>query len=213
MRRFKNKGAVLVLIWTFLPFAVFTSYTTVIKRVIPLIVISAVSFPFVGYLSDVCLGRYKTIRYSLWMSWLSLIAGNVFLIVKQYATVEAETTQWIVGCLIGGSAAVSMCGVMVNTMQFGIDQLTDASSSDICSYISWYVWILALASNLDAVTQYCFCGPYNQVTGFFILPLLGTVMIISDLFFNKWLVKEPVVRNPFKIISQVLRYAMKKQVS
>ena len=125
--------------------------------------------------------------------------------------VEDETTQWIAECLIGGCLAVSTCGVMVNTMQFGIDQLTDASSSNICSYISWYVWIVALASNLAAVTQYCFCSPYNHVIGFFILPLLGTVVIVSDLCFNKWLVKEPAVRNPFKIIFQVLRYAMKNK--
>ena len=136
--------------------------------------------------------------------WLSLIAGNVFLIVQQYAAVEAETTRWIFECLIGGCLAVSKCGIMVNTMQFGIDQLTDASS-DICSYISWYIWILALASNVAAVTQNCFCDPYNRAMGFFILPLLGTAVIISDLCFNKWLVKEPAVRNPFKIIFQVLR--------
>ena len=212
MRRLKNKGAVLVLIWAFLPCATYTSANIIFQvSIIPLIVISAVSFPILGCLSDICLGRYKTIRYSLWILWQSLIALNVFLIVKQYAAVEEETTQWIVECLIGGCLAVSMCGMMANTMQFGIDQLTDASSSDICSYISWYVWIVALASNLAAVTQYCFCGSYNQVIGFFILPLLGTAVIVSDLCFNKWLVKEPAVRNPFKIIFQVLRYAMKNK--
>ena len=209
MRGFKNNGAVLVLLWILQPFAVFNFFNTVNQTfVISLIVISAVSFPIVGILSDVCLGRYKTIHYSLWILWLSLIARNVFLIVKQYAGVEAEVTQLIVGCLIGGCVAVSMCGVIVNTMQFGIDQLTDASSSDICSYISWYVWIISLASNLAAVTQNCFCSPYNEVIGFFILPLLSTAVITSDLCFNKWLVKEPVVRNPFKIIVRVLRYAI-----
>ena len=154
MRRLKNKGAVLVLIWAFLPCATYISASVVIQlSIIPLIVISAVSFPILGCLSDVCLGRYNTIRYSLWILWLSLTAFNVFLIVKQYAAVEAETTQWIVESLIGGCAAVSISGVMANTMQLGIDQLTDASCSDICSYISWYVWMVALASNLAAVTQ------------------------------------------------------------
>ena len=200
------------MLWVLLPFSVFTFSNIVVQTfIIPLIVISAVSFPIVGYLSDVCLGRYKAIRYSLWVLWLSLIAGNVFLIVKQYAAVEAETIRWIAECLIGGCLAVGMCGVMVNTMQFGIDQLTDASSSDICSYISWYTWTVALASNLAAVTQYCFCGSYNHAIGFFILPLLGTAVIISDLCFNKWLVKEPAVRTPFKIIFQVLRYAIKNK--
>ena len=212
MRRLKNKGAVLVLIWAFLPCATYNSASIVVQlSIIPLIVISAVSFPILGILSDVCLGRYKTIRYSLWILWLSLIALNVFLIVKQFAAVENKTTQWIVECLIGGCLAVSMSSVMANTMQLGIDQLTDASSSDICSYISWYIWIGALARVLAAVTQNCFYDPYNLVIGFFILPLLGTAVIVSDLCFNKWLVKEPAVRNPFKIIFQVLRYAMKNK--
>ena len=212
MRRFKNKGTGIILIWAFLAFSIFTSSGALIKPfIIPLIVISAVSFPIAGYLSDACLGRYKTIRYSLWILWLSLIAFNVYLIVKQYAAVEDEATQWIIECLIGGWVAVSMCGVMVNTIQFGIDQLTDASSSDICSYISWYVWIIALANNLTAVTQFCFCSPFTNVIGFFFLSLLGTAVIISDLCFNKWLVKEPAIKNPFKIIFQVLRYAMKNK--
>ena len=212
MRRFKNKGAVLILVWALLAFTTYTSAIIIIKlSIIPLIVISTVSFPIVGSISDVCLGRYKTIHYSLWILWLSLIAFNVFLIVKQYAAVESEVTQWIVECLIGGCVAVSMCGVMANTMQFGIDQLTDASSSDICSYISWYVWILASANNLTVITQYCFCSSYSQAVGFLILPLLSTAVIISDLCFNKWLVKEPAVRNPFKKIFQVLRYAIKNK--
>ena len=210
MRGFKNNGALLVLLWVLLPFTVFNfSYTVIQTFVISLIVISAVSFPIVGILSDIYLGRYKTIRYSLWVLWLSLIAFNVFLIVKQYAAVEDETTQLVVGCLIGGCIAVSMSGVIVNTMQFGIDQLTDASSSNICSYISWYVWIIALASNLAAISQNC--SPYNQVIGFFILPFLCTAVIVSDMCFNKWLVKEPASRNPFKIIFQVLRYATKNK--
>ena len=211
MRRLKNKGAVLVLIWALLAFTTYTSANVIKLSIIPMIAISSVSFLIVGILSDVCLGRYKMIRYSLWILWLSLIAGNVILIVEQFAAVEAETTQWIAECLIGGCAAVSMCGVMVNTIQFGIDQLTDASSSDICSYISWYVWIVAMASNLAAVTQYCFCGPYNHAIGFFILPFLGTAVIVSDLCFNKWLVKEPAIKSPFRIIFQVLRYAIKNK--
>ena len=199
-----------MLLWVLLPFAVFNFSNTVIQTfVISWKLISAVSFPIVGILSDIYLGRYKTIRYSFWVLWLSLIAFNVFLIVKQYAAVEDETTQLVVGCLIGGCIAVSMSGVIVNTMQFGIDQLTDASSSDICSYISWYVWIIALANNLAAISQNC--SPYNEVIGFFILPLLSTAVIVSDMCFNKWLVKEPVARNPFKIIFQVLRYATKNK--
>ena len=212
MRGSRNNGAILVLLWVLLPFAVCIFSNAVIKPfIIPMLLVSAVSFPVVGCLSDVCLGRYKTIRYSLWMLWLSLIVDNVFLTVKQYATVNAKVTTSVVESLIGGCMAASLSGVMANTLQFGIDQLIDASSSDICSYISWYIWTVSLGSNLAAVTQYCFCGPYNNAIGFYILPLLGTAVIFSDMCFSNWLVKEPAVRNPFKIIFQVLRYAVRNK--
>jgi len=214
MRAIKNKAAVLVLLWTFLPFATYFGVLTLshfLQVSLSLIIISTVSLPIVGCLSDVCFGRYKTIRFSLRMLWVSLIAFNVFLIIKQYTASEHETTKLIVAYIIGGCVAISICGILANTLQFGIDQLTDASSSDICSYISWYIWTIAVACTLDSITDYCFCGAYNHVIGFFFLPLLSTGMIISDIYFNKWLVKEPATSNPFKLIFQVLRYAVKNK--
>jgi len=115
MRAFKNKGAALVLVWTLLPFAVCISSSNNIaidKFIISLMVIFAVSFPIVGCLSDVCLGRYNTIHYSLWMLWLSLIACNGYFTVKEYTELEHKLTLKILECIIGGCTAVSMSGII-----------------------------------------------------------------------------------------------------
>jgi len=104
MRGLKYKGAVLVVLWAFLPFAIFTVSQPNTKHfVIFLIIICAVSFPIVGCLSDVCFGRYNTIRYSLRIMWLSLIAFNGFFIVEKYTAIKNEFTPWIVKYLIGNS--------------------------------------------------------------------------------------------------------------
>ena len=75
-----------------------------------------------------------------------------------------------------------MSGVIGSIIQFGINQLTDASSSDITSYITWYIWTVSLAITLTSFTQFCLCGKYNIATSFFSLPLLCTLLVVSDMF-------------------------------
>jgi len=114
MRTLNNKGVVLVLLWTVLPFALSDS---IIKTfAVPLIVIAVVSLPIVGCLSDVCFGRYNTICYSLWILWLSFIVINGYFIVNEYKEVEYKVAKWIIEFIIGGCAAVGLSGVMANTM-------------------------------------------------------------------------------------------------
>jgi len=101
MRSFKNKGAVLVLLWASLSYAVISLTDTVNKDyIIPFMAMGAVGFPIMGCLSDVCFGRYKIIRYSLWMLWLSLIAWNGFIVVKKYVELEHKLTKLIVEWLM-----------------------------------------------------------------------------------------------------------------
>ena len=107
--------------------------------------------------------------------------------------------------------AIGLSGVAANTLQFGLDQLTDASSSNLSSYISWYTWTFFLANLIMAVSQSCHCGIYDTKISFFILPLLCLSSVVSDFLLNHWLVKEPVTHNPLKLIYQVLRYAVKNK--
>ena len=54
--------------------------------------------------------------------------------------------------------AVGLTGVAANIIQFGLDQMTDASSSDISSYIDWFSWTLFLAIITVVFCQTCVKG-------------------------------------------------------
>ncbi len=210
-----DKRIVLVLLWTYVSFTVYF-ISDVITKVytdvsLPYIVITAFSLPVAGLASDICLGRYRIIRCSLWTMWLSLVVLSACISVNMYVTVESQVYKIAVK-IVGGFLVLGMSGISANVLQFGVDQLTDASSSDISSYINWYFWVFSLAGTIATYTQYCFCGDYfNPATSFFLLPLLCTVSIVCDIFFNKWLVKEPIAKNPFILIYHVLKYAIQNK--
>ena len=208
IRLFRSKGGFLVLIWTFFAFTVLTSPTFINTKNLPYYGLAAVCFPIFGCLSDMYIRRYKVVRYSLWLIWSSLIFYNVLLVLELHVLESLVLVKMKLVAQV--STLVGLAGLLANTIQFGIDQLTDASSSDITSYISWYIWSLSL-SYFVAFSQICLCGVYNTATSFFFLPLLGTLAIVSDFLLSKWLVKEPVTNNPFKLIHQVLRYAVKNK--
>ena len=215
MKLHKTKGALLILVWTSLPFAVYKSpIINTHLNSYSILALAALSLPLAGCLSDVCLGRYGVIRYSMRIMWFSLIIGNVLLDMDQYLVEEEEELKIVKYAkdVTAAFGVLGMCGVIGNTVQFGIDQLTDASSSDITSYISWNIWTVTLAITLTTFTQSCLCGIYNAATSFFLLPLWCTLLLVSEMLLNHWLVKEPpVAKNPFKLIYLVLRYAVKNK--
>ena len=94
------------------------------------------------------------------------------------------------------------------SIQFGIDQLTDASTNEIMSFINWYSWTY-VSSSVVANFAYECSSPQDK----FIAPLLLSVAlsaVLSLVFLcNSVLIKEPVTKNPFKLIYTVVNYAIK----
>ena len=207
-RLFMNKAALMILQWVFT-----ASLNLIILRqildkytVIYLTGAVALSAP-IALVADIYLGRYKVIQYSMRLLWIAVIASNT-IIALQYYLVKNATTSTILTVFstigVAGSA-----GIIVNSLQFGIDQLTDASSSEITSYISWYTWNFMLACTTSVIFTNCLTH-YISLS-YFVLPLSCTLSILSDCCFSHWLVKEPVTINPLKLIYQVLKYAVKNK--
>ena len=167
---------------------------------------AALSAP-IALVADIYLGRYKAIQYSMRLLWIVVIASNTIIALQYYVLKNAATSSILTVFITTGVAASA--GIIVNSLQFGIDQLTDASSSEITSYISWYTWIFMLAST--TVTIFTNCLTHYTSMSYFVLPLSCTLSILSDCCFNHWLVKEPVTNNPLKLIYQVLKYAVKNK--
>ena len=209
-RTFRSKAALLILLWAVMSFwslgnlgyhkvAYFNYYQPIITM----------AFPISGWLADVYLGRYKVIQYGMRLLWVALIACNTTLILEDYVGKSPALSKLLL--VFAGVGAVGSAGIIANALQFGIDQLTDASSSDITSFISWYSWTIFFSETLFLLSQMCYCGVYTTTLSFILLPFLCTLSVLSDCFLNQWLVKEPVTHNPLKLIYQVLRYAVKNK--
>ena len=92
-RWLRNRGALLVLIWSFLCFPVYHYFTLrklshdPIKEKLPLrphaMISMGLLLPIGGWLADAFFGRYRVIRCGMWTMWfgamlngLSLVIGN-----------------------------------------------------------------------------------------------------------------------------------------
>ena len=202
-RLFRNKAALMILQWVFTASLDITIATEIIYDKYNAIYFGgavALSAP-IALVADLYLGRYKVIKYSMRLLWIAVIASNTIIVLQYYAVKNAATSTILtVFATIGFTGAA---GIIVNSLQFGIDQLTDASSSEITSYISWYTWNFILASTTGAIFTNCLTH-YISLS-YFVLPLSCTLSILSDCCFSHWLVKEPVTNNPLKLIYQVLK--------
>ena len=106
------------------------------------------------------------------------------------------------------SAAVG--GVLANIVLLGIDQLVDAPSFKIASFIRWYGWMWFFTDFVVSITQTCFCTGYKLAYRLE-LPILLTIALCLEFFCSKYLLKEPVFPNPLTLIYRVLKYAWKNK--
>ena len=207
-RLFRNKAALMILQWVFIASLNLIIALQIIYRYHSIYFGGAVALSApIALVTDIYLGRYKVIQYSMISLWIVVIASNNIIALQYYVVKNAATSSILTVFTTIGVAGSA--GIIVNSLQFGIDQLTDASSSEITSYISWYTWIFMLASTTGAIFTNCLTR-YISLS-YFVLPLSCTLSILSDCFFNHWLVKEPVTNNTLKLIYQVLKYAVKNK--
>ena len=211
VRKLKNKGAIIVLVWNFLIASVFNHLTAF---VVPYglqitIVVFGLTLPFAGWLADIRFGRYKVIRWSMWIMWVASILNTINSIVVQfipgYQGIHKGTSITLIFIL-----AIGFGGYQANVIQFGLDQLQDASTTEITAFIIWYVWTYFCNGALFDFTHICIIPKYYIIAQF-IVCLSITVAISSSYFLGDLLAKEPVMQNPFTLIYKVVHYAIKNK--
>ena len=94
---------------------------------------------------------------------------------------------------------------------YGLDQMPDASSTNISSFIGWFVFSLILgcwiADWLSNMLVYC-SSPIRKELLFSLFPVTCMVVILF-LLDPKWLIIEPKSPKAIKTIYQVLKFAAK----
>ena len=89
MRRLKNKGAILILVWNFLISSMFFingiigvdgNYNLEFKLQM---IAGGLALTIAGWLADVCFGRYRIIAFSMWTMWFAYMLNTAkYTVVK-----------------------------------------------------------------------------------------------------------------------------------
>ena len=214
VRRIKNRGALLILLWSFLITGMFNFFMKQNHGLVLNIqlVAGGLTLPIAGWLADVYFGRYKLINLSMWIMWISVMLATTSSVVTEMVGSYDSISRYV-SVAFAITSAIGFGGFQANSIQFGIDQLCDASTTEIAAYISWYVWCAYSSEILvDCMLRILNCTDLqthnNIILASLVMCVQLSVALCCTLLFNRYLIKEPVTQNPFRLIYNVVRYAL-----
>ena len=225
VRWFSSKGALLILLWTLLVAVSCTSSLHIIVNStahctsaqlklslsISSVLSGVVSAPLSGWLADAKFGNYKVFRVGAVVLFISTVMNCLLLILEELVWESSSVLKWI-HLLLGSSLfVVSGCACYVTALPLGLDQMPDASSSSITSYIAWFVctiffeiFLFEVFTTFDDIDK-----SINLVLALISALCLGILLVSNFLLSPKWLIIEPKSPQSLKTICQVLKFATK----
>jgi peptide/histidine transporter 3/4 len=207
IRRVKNKGAILVLVISYLVTSIlyYLSKSAVHHTVYQIWLIPfGITTAIAGWLTDAFIGRYKVIRCSIWIMWFLMIIITASAIAGQlneiYSHHSKHTVLPILFCLM----SIGVGAFQSNIVQFGLDQLHDASATEIKSFIVWYVNSLITTGFIVEFGFLCL----NKLYLLLLICVCVTLALLLIICYNKSLIKEPPPKYSFKLIYKVIKFAI-----
>ena len=215
-RSVKNKGAIMVIVWCHLTMSLYTFlvyFTSSIysKPVYTALIIAiGLTIPFAGWLADVHFGRYKIISSSIWTMWISAILLTTGQLALQLLGVSNTVYFYKYLTIFVIPLTIGLVAFQATIIQFGVDQLYDASSIEIQAFIVWLTWgILSSRWIVDTIVSYA--SDNFKILASLLLCLNLTVAVSLTLVFKNVFIIEPVTINPFKLVYGVMKYAIKNK--
>ena len=197
-------------------------------------VVAYLLYPLLGWLSDTYFTRYKVIR----LAFIILSATMAIFLVSDIVYISYNVFDFLTGviAIVPGIlfTLVSLGMFEANIIQFGMDQLLEATSSQLSAFIHWYFWSTHIGQMLMHLLGLGFLLYYKNCTMKFesyasvsdddilfqiaanflmcmvavqsILGIVGLCILIRN---KKNLNVEKTGHNPLSLIYNVLRYAWK----
>ena len=175
-------------------------------------------YPIGGLIADLRYGRYKVIKLSLINNWVGAIVlsfGGILLSTDVYKdSHQLRVVAYAVSSFLFIMLFVlGIGGFQSNVVQFGLDQLLDASSEELSLFLHWFVWtenIGELIPRLFMAASFCKrLGTENAIVGYSSLfyLVLSTVCLILVCCKCRLFNCENVVGNPYRNVYRVLKFA------
>ena len=141
--------------------------------------------------------------------WVGSVLATVSSVVAQAVSgYQHVHTHILLVLLIITSAGLG--GYSANVIQFGLDQLQDASTTEITAFISWFMWTY-MSSGIVIEFVYTYIDQKYQVIGQLYACICLTTVLVLSFLSNNVLIKEPVTQNPFKLVYKVVKFAIKNK--
>ena len=229
VRWFYSKGAFLVLVWIMLLTISFISVSHVfyrqsdVKFVIPKwlpaipLVFGLLGAVFSGWLADAKLGNYRVMKYSYVLLFLLCLLSSTFTLVPNITHYVYVVS--VLYCISGSLFLVAAVACLVTSLQLGLDQMPDASSSNITSFIAWFVFSMYAGAWIPYVSDLPINSSFvcNSHSSYWVVQLysllpplcMSVVLILDFLLAKKWLIIEPKSPQSLKTIYRVLKFAAK----
>ena len=193
-------------------------------------------YPLLGWLADVYFTRYKFVRFS----FISIIMGSILMVTV--AIFHMKYTNSIVVIAVEGISMficlIAMGSFESTAIQFGMDQMLEASSDQLSTFVNWYNWSCIIG---QVVSAYIMAGvleyfshctmelntqKHNEIhnalhplaynVAFTAVAILAGLQLVCAcvglcllVYYKKHFNIDRTGEHPLKLIYQVLKYAWK----
>ena len=192
-------------------------------------------YPVCGWIAEACFSNFKMIKWSfviLLMSSVTIVTLSIVNVIHP----SYHITKHISGDVIAGTfILINTVGLGMfesNAIQFGMDQMLEASSEQLSSFIHWYFWcahigplvLFYIAMGTSLYFENCrfqmghVLKLFDTVLNFLVLIIssIETVIFIFAVVYIYWSKQshqnDVKSRNSMKIICEVLKYSWKHKI-
>ena len=193
-------------------------------------------YPLCGWIAEVCFSNFKMIKWSFILLLMSSVSIVTLSIVRVAIHPLYNIATYIFGHVIGVIfLLISTAGLGMfesNAIQFGMDQMLEASSEQLSSFIHWYFWcahigplvLFYIAMGTSLYFENCKFQMdhvhelFDTNLNFFVLIIssIETVIFIFAVVYiylsKQTHQNDQKLRNSMKIICEVLKYSWKHKI-
>ncbi len=182
-------------------------------------------YPLCGWIADTYLSNFKAIKFSF---FAALFSSLLTFLTSLYSLFNpsAHTSVVVFSSISGLSGMLGLGLYEANAIQFALNQMVEASSEQLSSFVYWYIWCtnvaplfmyyfsLGILYSLNCIIEIeeidhgvrKFFFLFININSSLILILL-LLNLSFALYYQKYLYIEEIKRNPLKTVIQVLKYS------
>ena len=166
-----------------------------------------VSFPLFGLMADVRIRRHRTIITGIILSFSSVIIAGIGYVLNSFY--PSKAILWPAYGMAYVLEAVGYCSFKANIIQYNIDQIIGASSSEISALMYCQSAGIPIVFLLFELGRCLIDRSYIILITFLLSGVAASLVLVSHSLFKHHLENISLIKNPIKLIARVLCYAWK----